>query len=71
MSGTPSLRSLATKALERLERNRSWNTNGTNDENLVPRLKSDGTRNHEDHLTILDLQYDYEERLGIMEYDGD
>lgn len=70
MSETIDLKSLATKALERLDRNKVRNRIGTNDENLVPRTVDSGTGNNEDYLAILDLQYDYEERLAICEYDG-
>lgn len=70
MTGTIDLKSLSTKALERLDRNKVRNRIGTNNENFVPRSVGDETRNHEDHSVILDLQYAYEERLAIMEYDG-
>lgn len=70
MNGTINHKLLATKALERLERNKARNRIGTNDEKLVPRLMGDGTRNGEGYLTISDLRYAYEERIAIMEYDG-
>lgn len=70
MSGTIDLKFLATKALERLDRNKARNRTGTNDENLVPQLMGDGTRNNVDNLDISDKQYAYEERIAIMEYDG-
>ncbi len=67
MSRTIDLKSLATKASEKLERNKVRNINGTNNEILVPQLMGDGTTFHVD---ICDLREAFEERLAICEYDG-
>ena len=64
MNGILCLRLLATKALERLERNKTWNKNETNDENLVPRAEADGTTFQVD---ICDLRESFEGRLVICE----
>lgn len=70
MNGTNDLKFLATKALERLERNKIRNRIGTNYEILVPRSVGDGTRNDDDELTALELLVEFEERVAICHYDG-
>ena len=74
MHETPSLKALAFKALERLERNTTRNKDETNGSQSVSQPVSGETRNaplskplHFDPSSLTD---DYEERLAICEYNG-
>ena len=71
---TSSLKALAYKALERLQRNKDRNKNETKDEKFVSRSSPCETRNIDPKVPFLiqlsSLPEDDEERLAIAEYDG-
>lgn len=71
---TSSLKALAYKALERLQRNNARNKNETKDEKSVSQNLSRETRNGAPEkpflIQVSSLSEDYEERLAIAEYDG-
>ncbi|EKE10156.1 MAG: hypothetical protein ACD_16C00075G0002 [uncultured bacterium] len=76
MTETASLKALAYKTLERLQRNTLRNNPETNAQNLVSRYISRETKNDplkspsQSHFYSSSLTEDYRERLAIAEYDG-
>jgi len=74
MHETSSLKVLAYKALERLQRNNERNKRETKDIKVVSRPMSCETRNIHLPKSFLfhqsSLSDDYEERIAIAEYDG-
>lgn len=74
MTETDLLKSLANNALERLERNKTWNKTETKTSNLVSRPQPCETKKWgilgANLSTLSSLSEEYEERLAIAEYDG-
>jgi hypothetical protein len=74
MRETPSLKALAFKALERLERNKTRNKSETKDENLVSHLLPRETKNNAVSTPVLTHSSSpidaYEERVAIAHYEG-
>jgi len=71
---TSSLKGLAYKVLERLQRNNERNKNETNAEKIVSQNLSRETKNSSSQKPFLiqlsSLSEEYEERIAIAEYDG-